>query len=65
MQDIAVKRHQEPTMNTITQATVARVTAFAMAALITLSILGGVESLAQRGVSADALLAQTAVSAKG
>lgn len=52
-------------MNTIRQATIARATAFATAALITLSILGGVESLAQRDVSADALLAQTTVSAKG
>jgi uncharacterized metal-binding protein len=59
------QHHQELIMNTIRQATIARATAFAMAALITLSILGGVESLAQRDVSADALLAQTTISAKG
>jgi hypothetical protein len=52
-------------MTTARPFTVARATSFVMAALITLSILGGVQSLAQRGVSADALLAQTTVSVKG
>jgi gamma-glutamyltranspeptidase len=43
-----------------TDTLIQRATAFALAAVITLATLGGIDSLARTGIAADALLAQQA-----
>jgi len=49
-------------MNATTQPTIAqRSTAFALAAIVTLAMLGGIDALATRNVDANAFLAQHAV----
>lgn len=46
-------------MNTTTRASLAqRSSAFALALVVTLALLGGIDSLATQGVHAQALLAQ-------
>jgi hypothetical protein len=51
---------QEPTMTNRTDTLIQRATAFALAAVITLATLGGIDSLARTDIAADALLAQQA-----
>jgi hypothetical protein len=43
-----------------TDTLIQRATAFALAAVITLAVLGGIDSLARTDIAADALLAQQA-----
>jgi hypothetical protein len=50
--------HQEPTMTHRIDTLIQRATAFALAAVMTLAVLGGIDSLARTDLAADALLAQ-------
>jgi hypothetical protein len=45
-------------MNTTRQTWIARLSSVALSAFITLSMLGGIETLAQRDIAADARLVQ-------
>jgi hypothetical protein len=62
------RRHeptQEPTMfNRIDNTLIQRSTAFALAAIVTLTLLVSIDGLAARNIAADALLAQQALSSQ-
>jgi hypothetical protein len=45
-------------MTNRTDTLIQRATAFALAAVITLAVMGGIDSLARNEIAADALLAQ-------
>jgi hypothetical protein len=51
---------QEPIMTNRTDTLIQRATAFALAAVMTLAVLGGIDTLARNDLAADALLAQQA-----
>lgn len=50
-------------MNTDRQTWIARLTSVALSAFITWSMLGGIDTLSQRDIAADSLMAQAAAQA--
>ena len=50
-------------MNTNRRTWIARLTSVALSAVITLSMLGGIDSLSQRDIAANSLMAQAAAQA--
>ena len=50
-------------MNTTRQTWIARLTSVALSVFITLSMLGGIDSLSQRDIAADSLMAQATAQA--
>jgi cell division protein FtsB len=50
-------------MNNTRQTWIARLTSVALSAFITLSMFGGIDTLSQRDIAADSLMAQAAAQA--
>jgi hypothetical protein len=50
-------------MNTTRQTWIARLSAVALSAFVTVSMLGGIDTLSQRDIAADSLMAQAEASA--